>query len=983
MSSHPGHKVSNERLGGDTVPHSVASFVRRHAVAIIVAWIGVVAALNILVPQLETVGHLRSVSLSPAKAPGIIAIQRLGAMFNEHHTDSVAMLLIEDTAPLSDRSRKYYNELIAKLRADTRHVQYVQDLWSDPLTAPGAESNDGRSVYAQVYLNGTQGEALANESVEAVQAMLHGTPGPSGLKAFLTGPAVVIADQQLAGDRSMRVIVVVTFAVIVVMLLLVYRSVTTVVLVLVMVVLQLAAARGVVALLAYHELIGLSIFTTNMLVTLVIAAGTDYAIFLVGRYQEAGGAGQDRESAYFTMFGGTAHVVLGSGLTIAGAMLCLSFTRLPYLQTLGVPLAVGMTVGVLAALTLGPAVIAVAGRFGAVLEPRRQLRVRRWRKLGAAIARWPGPILIGAGALSLVGLSALPGYRANFNDRNYLPKSAPANVGYAAAERSFGTARMNPDVLLVESGHDLRNSAELLVIDKIAKALFRVEGISRVQAITRPDGKPIKHTSIPFMIGMQSSVIKLNQPYQQQRMADLLTQADEMQTTIDTMEQMTTLTAEMAAATHRLVLKTHAMLADVEELRDAVANFEDTFRPIRSYFYWEKHCADIPVCWSLRSIFDAIDGVDVLTGDLQQIIPEMDRLDVLLPQMVALMPQMTQVMRAMKVAALTMYATQKGMLDQMAATMDNTNAMGEAFDASMNDDSFYLPPEVLQNADFQRAMKNFISPDGKSVRFIISHQSDPMSPEGMASTQAIKRAATEAIKGTPLEGAKIYLAGTAAVIKDINDGNDYDLLIAAIAALSLIFIIMLVITRSAIAALVIVGTVAASLGASLGLSVLLWQHVLGIELHWLVLSMSVIVLLAVGADYNLLLVSRLREEIQAGIRTAIIRTLGATGSVVTSAGLVFAFTMISMAVSELTTIAQIGTTIGLGLLFDTLIVRALITPSIAVLLGRWFWWPQRARPRPAPQAWPEPSQSADNHHRCNNSAVRQAALGIREHQEAR
>ncbi|WP_103654879.1 MMPL/RND family transporter, partial [Mycobacterium marinum] len=745
--------------------------------------------------------------------------------------------------------------------------------------------------------------------------------------------------------------------VIVVMLLVIYGSVTTALVVLVMVVLQLAAARGVVALLGYHGLVGLSTFSTNVLVTLVIAAGTDYAIFLVGRYQEARSAGQDRESAFFTMFGGTAHVVLGSGLTIAGATLCLSFTRLPYLQTLGVPLAVGMTVGVLAALTLGPALIAVTSRFGKVLEPRRQLRVRRWRKLGAAIARWPGPILITASVLALGGLLVLPGYRASFDDRNYLPKDVPANIGYAAAERGFGAARMNPDVLLVESNHDLRNSADLLVIDKIAKAIFAVEGISRVQVITRPDGKPIKHTSIPFMIGAQGSFMQLNQHYQQDRMADLLAQADEMQTSIDTMEQMTSTAAEMAETTHRLVTKTKSMVVDVEELRDAVANFEDFFHPIRSYFYWEPHCFDIPVCWSLRSIFDAIDGVDLMTGDLQEILPEMERLDELLPQMVALMPKMTQTVRNMKAMALTMYATQKSMLDQMAAASDKTNAMGKAFDASMNDDSFYLPPEVFDNEDFQRAMKNFISPDGKSVRFIISHQNDPMTPEGMARTQAIKRAATEAIKGTPLEGSKVYLAGTAAVIKDINDGNNYDLLIAAIAALSLIFLIMLNITRSAIAALVIVGSVAASLGASVGLSVLLWQHLIGIELHWLVLSMSVIVLLAVGADYNLLLVSRLKEELHAGINTAIIRTVGATGSVATSAGLVFAFTMISMAVSDLTVIAQIGTTIGMGLLFDTFVVRALMTPSIAVLLGRWFWWPHHVRPRPIPQPWPSPTPS--------------------------
>ena len=67
----------------------------------------------------------------------------------------------------------------------------------------------------------------------------------------------------------------------------------------------------------------------------------------------------------------------------------------------------------------------------------------------------------------------------------------------------------------------------------------------------------------------------------------------------------------------------------------------------------------------------------------------------------------------------------------------------------------------------------------------------------------------------------------------------------------------------------------------------------------------------------------------------------------TNAGLVFAFTMASMIVSDLRVIGQVGTTIGMGLLFDTLIVRAFMTPSIAALLGRWFWWPQRVRPRPA------------------------------------
>jgi putative drug exporter of the RND superfamily len=320
---------------------------------------------------------------------------------------------------------------------------------------------------------------------------------------------------------------------------------------------------------------------------------------------------------------------------------------------------------------------------------------------------------------------------------------------------------------------------------------------------------------------------------------------------------------------------------------------------------------------------------------------------VIMPQLVVQLPQMIAFMQSMRNTMLTMYSTMSGIFAQADETSQDATAMGQAFDAAKNDDSFYLPPEVFKNPDFQRAMNSFLSPDGKAARFIISHNGDPATPEGIARIDQIKTAAEEALKGTPLVNAKIYIGGTASTAKDWHDGSKYDLLIAGIAALCLIFIIMLVTTRGFIAALVIVGTVALSLGASFGLSVLVWQYILGINLHWMVLAFSVIILLAVGSDYNLLLVSRMKEEIGAGINTGIIRAMGGTGKVVTTAGLVFAFTMASMVVSDLRIIGQIGTTIALGLLFDTLIVRSFMTPSIAALLGRWFWWPQRVRPRPA------------------------------------
>ncbi|MBU9763111.1 RND family transporter [Mycobacterium sp. TNTM28] len=923
-----------------------AKVIHRLAVPIILGWLVIVALLTFAVPSLEHVGRQHSVSLVPADAPSFKAMKHMGEVFGESDSDSVAMIVLEGQQPLGPDAHRYYDDLVRQLKADTTHVQHVQDYWGDPLTATAVQSADNKSVYVQLNLAGNQGESLANESVEAVRGIVERTSPPPGVQAYVTGPAPLVSDMNHAGDKSIAKITVVTLVVIMTMLLLVYRSLVTAVLLLTMVGIQVQVARGVVALLADHQIIGLSTFAVNLLVSLGIAVGTDYGIFFLGRYQEARQAGEDRDTAFYTTYRSVAKVVLGSGLTIAGAIFCLSFARLPYFHTMGIPTAVAMVAAVTVALTLIPSVLAVGGRFG-LFEPKRKIIVRRWRRLATAIVRWPAPILVTACVVALIGLLALPAYRTSYNDRLYVPADIPANVGYAAAERHFPPSRLTPDILLLEAEHDMRNPADLLVLNKVAKAVFAVPGVSRVQAITRPEGNPINRTSIPFLLSLQSANQKQTLPFQKQSMDSLKKQADQMTKMINTTQRLYETSQKLVSTTHRMTRDTRELEAVTKELRDHIADFDDFFRPIRNYFYWEPHCFDIPFCWSMRSLFDSIDGVDAVTDGVGELADHTDQLDVLMPRLVVLFPQMIASMKSMRAVTLTMHSTMMGSMALMEENSANATAMGQAFDEARNDDSFYLPPEVLENKDFKRAMNLFFSPDGKAVRFIISHRGDPATPEGIARAEQIVRAAQEALKVTPLENAKVQLAGTSATYRDMRDGSTYDLLIAGVAALCLIFIIMLLITRSLVAALVIVGTVAISLGAAFGLSVLIWQHILGINLHWLVLAMSVIVLLAVGSDYNLLLVSRMKEEIGAGLNTGIIRAMGGSGKVVTAAGLVFAFTMMSMVVSDLRIIGQVGSTIGIGLLLDTLVVRALMTPSIAALLGRWFWWPQIVRQRPA------------------------------------
>ncbi|WP_046300132.1 RND family transporter [Mycobacterium sp. UM_Kg27] len=928
----------------------MAAFVRRFALPIILGWVALTVLVSVAVPPLEQVAKEHPVSLSAKDSPSIQAMARLGHVFAESNTDSAAMIVIEGDEPLGDAAHHYYNELIAQLNADTTHVQHIQDFWGDPLTAGGAQSSDGKAALVQLNLAGNQGEALANDSVEAVRDVVARTPAPPGVRAYVTGPAPMVTDMNTSGDRAVLKILVATVSVISLMLLLLYRSFSTVALLLAVVGIELAAARGIVAVLGHYGLIGLSTFAINILVTLAIAAGTDYGIFFIGRYHEARHAGEDPETAYFTTYRGVAHVVLASGLTIAGATFCLSFTRLPVFQTMGAPCAVGMLVAVAIALTLVPAVLAIATRHG-LLEPRRKMSDRGWRKVGTAIVRWPAPIFLAACSIALIGLLALPGYKVSYKDPSFIPQDTPANLGWAAAARHFPESRLLPEVVLVESDHDMRNSADFLVLNKLAKSIFAVEGVAMVQGVTRPEGTPLGHTSIPFLLSMQNAGQMQNLDFVKSRVADMRQQADDLEGTIASLQRMYALMQQLGTSTQHATGVSREAMDLAQQVRGDITDLNQNSKALRESVEKQQNCGSDSTCLSLRAAYASMDGTLLLTDKINELAPDMSNIDVVTPQLLEMMPAQIAALRSLQTMMLTLHSTMSGIMAQIEEVGGDSAAMGQDFDAAKSDDSFYLPREAFDNPDFKRVIQLFLSPDGHAARFFVTHDGYPATPEGMARVNLIKKAATESLKGTPLSGAKVYVAGTAALFNDLQGTADYDLLIAGITSLAIIFIIMLLITRSFIASVVIVGTVLASLGASFGLSVLLWQYIFGINLHWLVLVMSVIILLAVGCDYNLLLVARFKEEMGAGLKTGIIRTMGGTGKVVTAAGLVFAFTMASMLVSDLRVVGQVGTTIGLGLLFDTLVVRSFMMPSMAALLGRWFWWPLNVREHP-PRALP-------------------------------
>jgi RND superfamily putative drug exporter len=253
----------------------------------------------------------------------------------------------------------------------------------------------------------------------------------------------------------------------------------------------------------------------------------------------------------------------------------------------------------------------------------------------------------------------------------------------------------------------------------------------------------------------------------------------------------------------------------------------------------------------------------------------------------------------------------------------------------------YIPPQVLTSDDFKNAAKMFFSPDGHSVRYVVETKFDPFSAAAMDQVASILDTARGAQPNTSLSDASISIVGTTAMYSAMRSYSYDDVRLIVIMTLLVVFFILILLLRAIVAPLYLIASVVISFMSAVGVGVIFFQFVLGQPIYWTVPATAFIVLVAVGADYNLLLITRIREESRLGIRSGIIRAVRSTGGVITSAGIIFAASMFGLLFGSLSNMVQTGFIIGMGLLIDTFVVRTVTVPALAALIGRANWWPSK------------------------------------------
>jgi RND superfamily putative drug exporter len=213
-----------------------------------------------------------------------------------------------------------------------------------------------------------------------------------------------------------------------------------------------------------------------------------------------------------------------------------------------------------------------------------------------------------------------------------------------------------------------------------------------------------------------------------------------------------------------------------------------------------------------------------------------------------------------------------------------------------------------------------------------------MAPDSPAAYKLVKAVRAELQK---LPGAQAKVGGGTAISMDVESASTHDRNLLIPLILGVVLLILALLLRALVAPLMLIGTVVLSFGSAMGISALVFKHVFGFAGADTSVSLFVFVfLVALGIDYNIFLMTRVREEsARSGTRSGMMTGLAATGGVITSAGLILAGTFAMLGTLPLVEFTEIGFAVALGVLLDTIIVRSILVTALTLDVGRHIWWP--------------------------------------------
>ena len=956
-----------ERLG---------SFSYRFRYLILVAWVlGAIVSAR-LAPSLAGSGSTDQASFLPAGAPSVLARDALERAFPGSTANSSASITFDRPAGLTDADRAYMatfaewttsSDAPVELR---RAVTGIDSADTRPELDSMLRSEDGRLELLIVNLD----VANAGDEAALVVGLLRdhlADTTPPGLETHVTGAAAISTDYLDAIKAGTDSTTAVTVLLVLVILLLIYRAPLAALVPLVTIGCAFMVSRGTLGFLAAAGWQVSSLLDT-FLVVMVFGVGTDYAIFLISRYREEVSGGGDWHDAARTTVKRIGAVITASAATVIVGMTAMAFGEFEMVSSTGPAIAVAILVTLIAGLTLAPALLSIFGHYlfwPLHTRPRPQGEPGGFfARLAAAVSHHPGIVTVALLAALLLPATFLPRVATNFDVLAELPAEADSRVGYEAVAEHLGEDKLVQSTGLMDAGGDgdMLAPASLAKLRDLMASLRATPGVASATSLVTPDGDGVVPDG--FRPSKQLATIgdgmAADDGSTGSDSASLLDPevSDGLDTALAYVGGLALAYPDVAGGPElRAVTRGIADAQDIIERAHKRSVLSTQLRTLASSMtspaaaggsgdssslmsdYLDELAVAYPDVRSLEAFTRATAAAASLEQDATitaalDLAAAFERLAIHFDDQpdATLSPESlsdTSAAREIKREAETVFG----------ALPDQFTALAAVF--ATRPDDIYIPTTLTgEDGDKLRdAVDAFVSRDRTATRFYVTNANDPYSGGAFV----IIRSARDVLAGAaPAFGstASAHLGGPTAQFADVEDTMASDFNRVGVITVLGILLVLALLLRAVVAPLYLVGTVLVSYGSAVGLSAWFFQEVLGQPGVSFYLPLMVFVLLvALGSDYNIFLMSRVREEsehrpIKDGIRIA----SGHTGAVITSAGLILAGTFGSMASAPLAVLFQVGVAVAVGVLIDTFVVRSILVPAITTLVGNRAWWPSGA-----------------------------------------
>jgi RND superfamily putative drug exporter len=912
---------------------AMRTFVTRRPGWVVMIWLAAVMVVGCLSPNLTKLAAEGQAKILASGAESRRAAELVAQSWPDEAYEAMAVAMLHRPGGLTAADREYAMRLSKRFEGADRPSQVVRVLGptSIPEIAQRMVSHDGTTALVAASLS-TSFVAPVTEDVVAWmkrQVSSAELALPGGLELRWTGDAVIGGDYMANVQTSLDRAAIATVVLLMIVLLAVYRSFWLALVPLVTIGVSLLIARGALAwmILAGWEV---SSLVELFLIALLFGTGTDFCLFISWRYAEHLNPSNPAGSMRVTLARSFRALVTSAGTIIIGLLL-MGTTRFKLFSSTGPSVALGLVIALAATLSLTPALLVLLAQvyprsFEGLAGGSRDF----WERLGRGVMARPLRSWVFT-ILAMLPLSIL-GLRTHFVQDLMieLPPTARSTQDFRLLASKFEPGMLAPLTVVLESTTDFRSSEGLALIDDVSRLLSHQRQLTEVRSATQPLGstEPLERARLASRLGevnagfhqLAEGAVKLQKG---------LTEGAARLRAAIWLESKTGFGLTGKAADRAMpksddsVARAHTSGALASGIKQA-----------SSVLQWTN---GLPVPWSLPVLNNAFAGfggeaptptptpVPALSKNNAGNPTESGKQTPEKPQEVLL----RELMRAADGAS--QIADGAGRAHREVTSILNDPVGRRALDHLLINDQ-----TVHDNPELKRSFAAYITPDGHRARIDLIQANRMFSHDAMDQVLTLRRRLNDFLG--EYQGVKVtaQIAGANAESADVRALTHDDQVQSWFVVPIGVFLVLIAALRDPLACLNLVATMVLTYAFALGATHLLFVTVLGAEgLDWKVPYFLFVLLIAVGVDYNVFLMARLHEESQKrGLRTGIIRAIGQTGGLISSAAMITASSFASFLFSPLGSLRQLGFALVVGILIDAVLVRPLLVPCGHWLLKR-------------------------------------------------